>query len=142
MIRGVFFSILYHSLLINMKAKIILFVSFIYALVGMQTLAFAHCDTMDGPVIIAAKNAIETKNPNYFLIWVQGKDEVKILEEFKKTLDERTKNPQNAEAIDVAFFENLVKIHREGEGAEYSGLKPAGSNTNPLIPVADEAVDS
>ena len=108
----------------------------------MPTLTFAHCDTMDGPVVIAAKKAIETKNPNYFLIWVQGKDEAKILEEFKKTLDERAKDRKNTEAIDIAFFGNLVKIHREGEGAEYTGLKPAGSNMNPLLPVADEAIDS
>lgn len=125
-----------------MKAKIILFVSFIFALILAPSMTFAHCDTMDGPVITAAKKAIETKNPNYFLVWVQEKDEVKILEEFKKVLEEREKNPNNAEAIDIAFFGSLVKIHREGEGAGYTGIKPAGDFGSPLIPLVDDAIDS
>ncbi|EKD29249.1 MAG: hypothetical protein ACD_78C00464G0006 [uncultured bacterium (gcode 4)] len=125
-----------------MKAKIILFVSFIFALMLAPSMTFAHCDTMDGPVITAAKKAIETKNPNYFLVWVQEKDEVKILEEFKKVLEEREKNPNNTESIDTTFFGSLVKIHREGEGASYTGIKPAGDFGSPLIPMVDSAIDS
>ncbi len=125
-----------------MKAKIILCVSFICALLLAPTMTFAHCDTMDGPVITAAKKSIETKNPNYFLIWVQEKDEAKILEEFKNVLEERVKNPSNAESIDTTFFGSLVKIHREGEGATYTGIKPAGDFGSPLIPLVDEAIDS
>lgn len=125
-----------------MKTTTILLVSFICAFALVPNLTLAHCDTMDGPVIIDAKKAIETKNPNYFLIWIQEKDEVRVLEEFRKTLEERSKNPERNEAIDTAFFENLVKIHREGEGAEYTGLKPAGSVTNPVIHLTDEAVGS
>jgi hypothetical protein len=40
------------------------------------------------------------------------------------------------------FFETLVRIHRAGEGAAYTGLKPAGRNLGPAIPAADKAIES
>ena len=39
------------------------------------------------------------------------------------------------------FFETLVRIHREVEGAAYTGLKPAGT-LEPPIAAADRALDS
>ena len=30
-----------------------------------------HCDTRDGPVVRAAKKALETGNLNYVLIWIK-----------------------------------------------------------------------
>ena len=41
---------------------------------------------------------------------------------------------------DRFFFETLVRVHRTGEGASYTGLKPAGRDLGPAIPAADEAV--
>ena len=40
------------------------------------------------------------------------------------------------------FFETLVRIHRAGEGAPYTGLKPAGLDLGPAIPAADKALES
>ena len=39
------------------------------------------------------------------------------------------------------FFETLVRIHRAGEGAGYTGLKPAGK-IEPPIAAADRSLDS
>ena len=39
------------------------------------------------------------------------------------------------------FFETLVRIHRAGEGAGYTGLKPAGK-IEPPIAAADKALES
>lgn len=41
---------------------------------------------------------------------------------------------------DRYFFETLVRVHRAGEGAPYTGLKPAGRDLGPAIPLADKAV--
>jgi hypothetical protein len=41
---------------------------------------------------------------------------------------------------DLYFFETLVRIHRAGEGAPYTGLKPAGRDLGPAIPAADAAL--
>jgi hypothetical protein len=42
----------------------------------------------------------------------------------------------------VYFFETRVCVHREGEGAAYTGLKPAGLDLGPDIPAADKALES
>jgi len=102
---------------------------------------FAHCDTMDGPVIQAARKALETKDVTPILIWVQEKDEVEIREAFQKTLAVRKLNPQSQELADMYFFETLVRIHRAGEGAPYTGIKPAGSEVEPAIVAADKALE-
>ena len=39
-------------------------------------------------------------------------------------------------------IETLVRIHRAGEGAPYTGLKPAGRDLGPAIPAADRALES
>jgi hypothetical protein len=37
--------------------------------------AVAHCDTLDGPVVAAARKALDSGNVNLILVWVQKKDE-------------------------------------------------------------------
>jgi len=101
---------------------------------------FAHCDGMDGPVVTAAKKALETGNVNLILIWVQKKDEGEIKKAFQKTLAVRKLNPEAKELSDMYFFETLVRIHRAGEGVPYTGLKPAGRDLGPAIPAADKAI--
>ena len=102
--------------------------------------AFAHCDGMDGPVVTAAKNALETGDVNLVLIWVQKKDEGEIKKAFQKTLAVRKLNAEAQGLADMYFFETLVRIHRAGEGASYTGLKPAGRDLGPAIPAADKAI--
>lgn len=100
----------------------------------------AHCDGVDGPVVTAAKKALDTGDANLVLIWVQKKDEAEIREAFQKTLVVRKLNPEAKELADMYFFETLVRIHRAGEGAPYTGLKPAGRDLGPAIPAADKAI--
>jgi hypothetical protein len=97
---------------------------------------------MDGPVVKAAQKALETGNVNLVLIWVQKEDEGEIKKAFQKTLAVRKLNMQAKELADMYFFETLVRIHRAGEGAPYTGLKPAGRDLGPAIPAADKAVES
>jgi hypothetical protein len=102
--------------------------------------ALAHCDGLDGPVVKAAQRALDTRNPALVLIWVQGKDEPEIRKAFEQTLAVRELSPQARELADRFFFETLVRVHRAGEGAPFTGLKPAGRDSGPAIPAADEAV--
>ncbi len=104
--------------------------------------AIAHCDGLDGPVVKAARNALEMGNVHLVLIWVQKKDEGEIKKAFQKTLGVRKLNPQAKELADMYFFETLVRIHRSGEGAPYTGLQPAGRELGPAIPAADKALES
>ncbi len=102
--------------------------------------AFAHCDTMNGPVIQAARKALETGNVGLVLPWVQKKDEGNIRKAFEKTLKVRKQSPEAKELADMYFFETLVRIHRTGEGVSYDGIKPAGTEVESGIEAADKAV--
>lgn len=89
--------------------------------------ASAHCDSLDGPVVTAARAALQSGKPDGVLAWVQPADEAAIKDAFSKTLEVRKLGPKAAELADTWFFETLVRVHRAGEGAPYTGLKPAGS---------------
>ncbi len=98
-------------------------------------MVFAHCDTMRGPVILAAKKALATGNVDLVLIWVQKKDEAEIRKLFKETLSARKTDPK----ADMRFFEALVRIHRAGEGASFTGIKD--EPIAPIMEMADKALD-
>lgn len=100
--------------------------------------ASAHCDTLDGPVIQDARKAIETKDITPVLKWVKAKDEKAVQAAFQKVLADKEKSPGDAEH---KFFATLVKIHRAGEGAPFTGLKPAGA-VEPAVAEADKALAS
>ncbi len=103
---------------------------------------FAHCDTEDGPVVTAAKKALETGNVNLVLIWVKKDDEAEIKKVFEKTLKVRKLSPEAKELADRYFFETLVRIHRAGEGESYTGIKPVGAEVEPGIVAADKAIEN
>ena len=108
---------------------------------GAPGRALAHCDGLDGPVVKAAQKALETRNPALVLIWVDAKDEPDIRAAFEQTLAVRALSPQARELADRYFFETLVRVHRAGEGAPYTGLAAAGRDLGPAIPAADKAIE-
>ncbi|HQH74522.1 MAG TPA: DUF6448 family protein, partial [bacterium] len=101
----------------------------------------AHCDTLDGPVILDARKALEKKDVTPVLKWIPQEDEKTIHEAFDKTLAVRALGNEARDLADTYFFETLVRIHRQSEGAPYTGLKPAGS-VDPLIAEADRSLES
>lgn len=104
--------------------------------------ALAHCDGLDGPVVAAARQALNSGDPNPVLIWVQPNDEAQVRHAFAEAVAVRKLGPQARDMADRYFFETLVRLHRAGEGAPYTGLKPAGRDLGPAIPLADKAVAS
>ena len=104
--------------------------------------AFAHCDTMDGPVVKAGQKALDTGELDYALIWVKSEAEAELRDAFKKALEVRKLGGAARDLADTYFFETLVRLHRAGEGAPYTGLKPKGTDQGPAIPAADAAIES
>jgi hypothetical protein len=102
--------------------------------------ALAHCDALDGPVIVEARQALEKGDVTPVLKWVGAADETEIRAAFAQTLQVRQLDPAARELADRYFFETLVRVHRAGEGAPYTGLKPAGTVT-PVVAMADRALD-
>lgn len=102
--------------------------------------AWAHCDSYDGPVVKDALKALETNNPILVLKWVEATHEEEITDLFNKTLKYRTGDKEIYMLLERHFLETLVRLHREGEGEPYTGLKPAGS-TKQIIKLTDTALE-
>jgi hypothetical protein len=102
----------------------------------------AHCDALDGPVINLARQSLEKGDVKIILPWVAADKEAEIRKAFDLTMAVRGKGEKEKELADMYFFETLVRVHREGEGAAYTGLKPAGLDLGPAIPAADKALES
>jgi len=101
--------------------------------------ASAHCDSYDGPVIKDALTALKQNNVELILKWVEPQYEKEITDKFNQTLKLKGKNKEINDVLETSFLETLVRLHREGEGASYTGLKPAGSMTK-LVEMADNSL--
>lgn len=99
-----------------------------------------HCDTMDGPVLKAAMKALEMENVNIILPYVPKEGEEEVNRVFDKVIQARKSSAVAREVADLYFFETVVRVHRAGEGAPFTGLKPAGLDEGPVIPVAEKAI--
>jgi hypothetical protein len=102
-----------------------------------------HCDTKDGPVIKVARQALDTGNVQIILPYVKKAREQEVEELFRRAISIIDKSGVSKEAKELAeewFFENVVRLHRAGEGAPYTGLKPAGLSEGPVIPIAEKAI--
>ncbi len=126
-----------HSIIAHLTSTAAILVALLLAPIT----TFAHCDTLDGPVVAAARKALDSGNVNLILVWVQKKDEGEIRNMFQKAVAVRKAGGQAKELADLYFFETLVRIHRAGEGAGYTGLKPAGK-IEPPIAAADKSLES
>lgn len=86
--------------------------------------ASAHCDTLSGPVIVDARQALEHKDVTPVLKWIRSADESEIRAVFERTLKVRGTSAEATSLADEFFFSTLVRVHRAGEGAPFDGLKP------------------
>lgn len=109
---------------------------------ALPSLAKAHCDSLDGPVLVEAKAALKTGDVTPLLKWVPARDEELIREAFKKTLALGAKGEEVREFAEMYFFETLVRIHRAGEGFAYTGLKATASDAGPAVTGADQALEA
>lgn len=101
----------------------------------------AHCDSYDGPTIKDAVQALETNNVNLVLKWITPEQEKEIIPLFNKTYSLRTEDKEVYAIVEKHFFETLVRLHREAEGAPFTGLKPAGT-TKMIVQLSDKALES
>jgi len=103
-------------------------------------LAAAHCDTTRGPVVAAARAALEAGDVELVLHWVRPQDEAAVRAAFQEVMAVRRLSPEARALADRTFFETLVRIHRAGEGAPYTGL--SDSEPEPIIAATDRALDA
>lgn len=118
----------------NMRSLLLVFA---FMLAGIS--GFAHCDSYDGPVIQDALKALNQNNVQLVLKWIEPQQEKDIIPLFDKTYRLKNEDKQVYAIVEKHFLETLVRLHRETEGAPFTGLKPAGSTT-PLVTMADNSI--
>ena len=99
-----------------------------------------HCDSMDGPVVTAARQALTEGDLAIVLPYVPAEAEPEVAAAFEQVLPIRGIGGSVGELADRWFFETVVRLHRAGEGAPYTGLKVAGHGEGPVIAVAEGAI--
>ena len=104
--------------------------------------ASAHCDTLSGPVVTAARAALEKKSLEPLLKWVKPEAEPELTAAFRKAVTVRSGGGESRELADRYFFETAVRLHRAGEGAPYTGLKTEADDPAGLIASSDKALES
>ena len=102
--------------------------------------ASAHCDTMEGPTAQDGLRALDTGNLALALKWVAPSDEEELRTVFEKARAARDLGPAAREVADRWFVENLVRIHRAGEGAPFTGVQPYGVPVDERVAAADAAI--
>lgn len=102
--------------------------------------AQAHCDTTEGPIIPEAMAALEKRDITPILKWIKINDEAEIRTAFAKTIAVRGKGKEIKELADQYFLETLVRVHRAGEGAPYTGIKDEA--LDPFFVMTDDALAS
>jgi hypothetical protein len=96
---------------------------------------------LDGPVVAAGRQALEMGNRNFVLPYVPAGAEDELTEAFDLASKARVQGPEAMEIADRHFFETAVRLHRAGEGAPFTGLKPAGLDVGPAVRAAEHAID-
>lgn len=120
--------------------KIIISLIAVAAFLSTPQIVRAHCDTLRGPVVADALLALDTRDVTPVLKWIKPESESEIRMAFRKTLIVRSESPDAREIADRYFFETLVRLHRSGENAPFTGLKD--DPIEPVIVLADNALES
>jgi hypothetical protein len=97
---------------------------------------------MGGPVVKAAQAALRSANINRVLIWVHETEEAEVKRAFGKVMKVRRLGNDARKLADLYFFETVVRLHRQGEGEPFTGLKPSGLEDAALFIEIDKSVES
>jgi hypothetical protein len=116
----------------------VLFVVVTIAALAIPQPAEAHCDSEQGPVATAAHQALEKGNVKLILPYVKPEAENELVAAFKQAREVRKAGGDAKELADRYFIETAVRLHREGEGAPYTGV--TDEITPKAILVADKAM--
>jgi hypothetical protein len=103
--------------------------------------ALAHCDSVAGPVVNAARQALAQNDVKLVLPYIKSTGEAELTAAFDQAQEVRQQGGKAAELAEHWFFETAVRIHRQGEGAAYTGLK-YHAEFGAALHAAEEAVET
>jgi len=123
-------------------AKVI-YASFLTLLLvlGISFNSQAHCDRVNGPVAVAAKQALQTGDVSIALIWVGAEQAEELTSKYRQSLNVYNSGEASRQLAERYFMETTVRLHREAEGMPYTGLKPARPSSED-IRTAEKALET
>ena len=104
----------------------------------LSGMAWGHCDTTGGPIIPEAKAALEKGDVTPTLKWVKKEHEAEDKTAFAKAVAVRSTGGEAKELADQYFLETLIRLHRAGEGAPFTGIKD--EPVEPIVAMADKSL--
>src|SRR5690625_5193210 len=125
----------------TIKKNVLFLGLLLFSTLGVAGTAHAHCDSLDGPVVADARIALDRGDITPVLKWILHEQEEELRSVFAQTMEVRHMNEQVQNVADHRFFETLIRLHREAEGASFTGVKPAGTDFGPAIPAAEKALE-
>lgn len=96
--------------------------------------AEAHCDSVGGPVVTAARRALETGNVKLILPYVPAEAEAELTAAFRQAMEVRQYGGKARELADRYFFETAVRLHRattRTPGQRAPGPRATPTSTEP-----------
>lgn len=122
------------------RSLFIMSLTLIFSIITVQPVE-AHCDSYDGPVLKDGAKALETNNVELIKKWIPAADEAELVALFHKTYNLKKGDQEVYKIVQTHFYETFVRLHRQMEGAPYTGLKPAGT-TEKIVVMSDNALES
>ena len=101
--------------------------------------SYAHCERENGPVAVAAKEALKSEDFSKVAIWIGEEQEEELKNKFRQSLSVYHKGGDSKELATEYFMSNAVRLHRAAEGMPFTGLKPAQAAAKD-IQVAEKAL--
>jgi hypothetical protein len=103
--------------------------------------ALAHCDSINGPVVSAAREALEKGDVDLVPPHVQPDAEVELTAALEQTDEVRQVGGAAQDVADRWFFETAVRLHRQDDGAPYTGLNEQ-TDFGPAVEAAGQVLES
>ena len=122
--------------------KVVLYVFAAALLFCAAGVSFARTDAMDGPVVQDAKLSLEKGDVASALKWVKKDFEAEVKQAFDNAISSRAKGDQEKNKAELIFFETLVRLHLQGEGQGFTGIKPAGADVDFAVTGGDRALEN
>lgn len=90
-----------------------------------------HCDTLDGPVVVAAKRALDEGDVRIVLPFAPKTAEAEITAAFERTARVRKEGKAARDVADLWFFETVVRSIERARARPTRGSSPPGSTGGP-----------
>jgi len=123
------------------RINVLFLLAGIICISSFSIIAYGHCDTMSGPVAVAAGEALKTGNFETIQIWVGKEQQKELKQRFDECLAVHQMGGKAKDLADRYFIETAIRLHRKAEEMPFTGVKPV-QPLPPDIAAAERALET